>query len=212
MFFNVLWSILLGVIGGIISSLIVSRVFFIQGEYQEQFKFVERITRKINYISAFLQSAKAVFEVSYDEDIRMEREMKEKGYRTEMEYYAAHKDKRWISKSDLLATFKKEIVKTVESINTEMTDNLVKDKNLNMLLRDMITYAHEVSSADELTFSSISGFMKTEQALMDRYDKYRKMSGNGLFKLIIKDKFMIIMFLVLAALIAGTVITNLLGI
>ena len=33
MAFDVLWTILLGVIGGIVSSLIVSRVFLIQGEY-----------------------------------------------------------------------------------------------------------------------------------------------------------------------------------
>ena len=52
MIFNVLWTILLGVIGGIVSSLIVSRVFVIQGEYQQQLTFVAHILKKVNYISA----------------------------------------------------------------------------------------------------------------------------------------------------------------
>lgn len=46
MIFNVLWTILLGVIGGIVSSLIVSRVFVIQGEYQQQLTFVAHILKK----------------------------------------------------------------------------------------------------------------------------------------------------------------------
>ena len=75
MVFNVLLTILLGVIGGIVSSLIVSRVFLIQGEYQQQLTFVAHIFRRIYYISAFLQSDKAIFEVSYDQDIEMKREM-----------------------------------------------------------------------------------------------------------------------------------------
>lgn len=56
MVFNVMWTILLGVLGGIISSLIVSRVFFIQDEYQEQIKFVGRIIRKLGYIMGFLSA------------------------------------------------------------------------------------------------------------------------------------------------------------
>ena len=38
--FDVLWTILLGIVGGVISSVIVSRVFMIQGEYQQQVKFI----------------------------------------------------------------------------------------------------------------------------------------------------------------------------
>ena len=66
--FNVLWNILLGTVGGIISSVIVSRVFFIQGEYQQQTKFVDGIIRKLATIRAYLSVCKSVFEVSYDED------------------------------------------------------------------------------------------------------------------------------------------------
>ena len=210
MIFNVLWTILLGVIGGIVSSLIVSRVFLIQGEYQQQLTFVAHIFRRINYISAFLQSAKAIFEVSYDQDIEMKREMQEKGYKTEMEYYAAHSDKDWIKKSDVLALFKKEIDNTAKTINSEIADAHVVDVKMIELLHDIMKYVHEVSSVKELSFKSIEGFSKTEQSLHERYDKCVKVSGKTLCRLIVKDKLMIILFGLVALLLVGTIITGLL--
>ena len=53
MVFNTLWTILLGVIGGIVSSLIVSRVFFIQNEFQSQIRFIDRLIRKVESVAAF---------------------------------------------------------------------------------------------------------------------------------------------------------------
>ena len=212
MVFTVFWTVLLGVVGGVFSSAIVSRVFLIQSEYQEQLNFVDRIARKISFITAFLQATKAVFEVSYDEDIRMEREMKEKGYQTDMEYYAAHNDKKWISKSDVLASFRKEITKTANSINYEISENPVEDEQLNALLRDMMTHAHEVSSTKELSFSNIESFMKNEQALMGRYDNYIHMSGKVILKLILKDRVMVMLFWIFVILVSGTIITGLLGV
>ena len=79
--FDVLWTILLGIVGGVISSVIVSRVFMIQGEYQQQVKFIENIIRKLGMIAGYLSACRAVFEVSYDQDMRIENEMKEKGYK-----------------------------------------------------------------------------------------------------------------------------------
>lgn len=210
MAFDVLWTILLGVIGGIVSSLIVSRVFLIQGEYQQQLTFVAHIFRRLNYISAFLQSAKSIFEVSYDQDIEMKREMQEKGFKTEMEYYAAHSDKDWIKKSDVLALFKKEIDNTAKTINSEIADAHVVDVKMIELLHDIMKYVHEVSSVKELSFKSIEGFSKTERSLHERYDKCVKVSGKTLCRLIAKDKLMIILFSLVALLLVGTIITGLL--
>lgn len=212
MAFNVLWTILLGVIGGIISSLIVSRVFLIQGEYQQQLTFVEHIFRRLNYISAFLQSTKIVFEVSCDQDIEMKREMQKKGYKTEMEYYAANSDKDWIKKDDVLDLFKKDIDNTAKTINSEIADAQVVDVKIIELLHDIMIYVHEVSSVKELSFKSIESFAKTEQSLHERYDKCVKASGKTLCRLIAKDKLMIILFSLVALLLVGTVITGLLGV
>ena len=212
MFFNVLWTILLGIIGGIVSSLIVSRVFLIESKYQEQLSFVAHILRKVSYISAFLQCSKAIFELSYDKDIAIEREMQEKGYKTKMEYYNAHKNEDWIKKSDVLDLFKKEINDTANSINSEIVDFHVADTKIIEILQDIMKFVHEVSSVDKLTFSSIADFTKKEQSLHDRYDKCVHTSGRTLFGLVLKDKLMIILFIIVALLVAGTIITGLLNI
>ena len=212
MIFNVLWTILLGIIGGIVSSLIVSRVFLIQNKYQEQLSFVAHIIRKLNYISAFLQSAKAIFEVSYDTDLKMKREMQEKGYKTEMEYYYAHKNEDWIKKSDVLDLFSKEISKTASAINDAIMNTPVDDIKLSELLKDIMIYTHEVSSVKELSFSCIGSFEKKERDLIKRYDNCVQMSGRTLCNLILKDRLMIILIVFIVALLACTIITGLLKI
>ena len=212
MIFNVLCTILLGIIGGIISSLIVSKVFLIQSKYQNQISFVTQIIRKLNYISAFLDWAKAILEVSYDTDLEIKREMQEKGYKTEMEYYYAHKDKDWIKKSDVLDLFRKEISKTAEEINSDVANTSVDDPKLIELLRDIMVYVHEVSSVKELSFSGIGQFKQKEHDLLERYDNCVHMSGRTLCKLIFKDKMMIILIIFIVVLIACVIISGLLQI
>lgn len=209
--FDVLWTILLGIVGGIISSIIVSRVFMIQGEYQQQMKFVESVIRKLGMIAAYLFAFKAVFEVSYDEDIRIEHEMKEKGYKCEMEYYAAHKDKEWISASKLIDTFKTELLKIVEATKGEILNANVDDKTLSDLLRDINNYLHSISSQKELNFSTINQLKETEQEILDKYDNCKRVSGKQLAKLVLKDKVMIILYILVALLIASTVLAFVLG-
>ena len=212
MIFNTLWTILLGVIGGIISSLIVSRVFLIQSEYQDQVRFVDRIIRKVGYISGFLHSAEAILKVSYDHNIQMEKEIKEKGYDSEKEYYAAHTDEDWISKKDVLDVFHQEIAKTTKSIHEDLSDNLVKDTQLNALIRDIVSYVHDVSSIKEYTFSQISQLMKKEQDLLKQYDMCIHMSGKKLVGLVAKDKIMILLFVIVGILVVGTIFAFSLGV
>ena len=212
MIFNALWTILLGVIGGIISSLIVSRVFLIQSEYQDQVRFVDRIIRKVGYISGFLHSAEAILKVSYDHNIQMEKEIKEKGYDSEKEYYAAHTDEDWISKKDVLDVFHKEIAKTTKLIHEDLSDNFVKDTQLNVLIRDVVSYVHDVSSIKEYTFSQISQLTKKEQDLLKQYDMCIHMSGKKLVGLVIKDKIMILLFVIVGILIVGTIFAFSLGV
>ena len=212
MIFNALWTILLGVIGGIISSLIVSRVFLIQSEYQDQVRFVDRIIRKVGYISSFLYSAEAILKVSYDHNIQMEKEIKEKGYDSEKEYYAAHTDEDWISKKDVLDVFHKEIAKTTKLIHEDLSDNFVKDTQLNVLIRDVVSYVHDVSSIKEYTFSQISQLTKKEQDLLKQYDMCIHMSGKKLVGLVIKDKIMILLFVIVGILIVGTIFAFSLGV
>lgn len=212
MIYNVLWTVLLGIIGGVISSLIVSKVFLIQSEYQKQVSFVGQIVRKMSLISAFLQLAKTLFQVSFDRDLKIKHEMQEEGHKTEEEYYCAHKDMKWQKDSDALDVIRKEVSKTAEAITTDVANTPIDDPKLIELLRDIMVYVHEVSSAKELSFSSIGDFVKKESDLLERYDGCKHMTGRALYKLIMKDKMMITLVILILALIAGVVVTSLLNV
>lgn len=202
--FDVLYTILLGIIGGVISSVIVSRVFMIQGEYQQQVKFVEGIIRKLGLIAGYLSACRAVFEVSYDQDIRIENEMREKGYKCEMEYYAANRDKDWISTSEILKTFKSYLLKTAETANEEILNANITDKELNRLLGDIREYLHNIESVKELNFSTINEFRKKEQKLLDEFENCKRVSGKQLVTLVLKDKVMIVLYILVGLLTAFT--------
>ena len=210
--FDVLRTILLGIIGGIISSVIVSRVFMIQGEYQQQVKFVEGIIRKLGMITGYLSACKAVFEVSYDEDVRIEHEMKEKGYKCEMEYYAAHRDKDWISTKEVLKTFKSEMLKIVEAAKEDILNSNVDDKNLSELLRTVMDYLHDISSAKELNFSAINQFAISERKILNSFDNCKHISGKQLMKLVLKDKVMVVLYILVGVLVVSTCLAFAFGI
>ena len=202
--FDFLWTILLGIIGGIISSVIVSRVFMIQGEYQQQVKFIEHIIRKLGMIAGYLSACRAVFEVSYDQDIRIENEIREKGYKCEMDYYAANRDNDWISTSEILKTFKSYLLKTAETANEEILNANITDKELNRLLGDIREYLHNIESVKELNFSTINQFRKKEQKLLDEFENCKRVSGKQLVTLVLKDKVMIVLYILVGLLTAFT--------
>lgn len=212
MVFNILWTILLGIVGGIISSIIVSRIFFIQGEYQQQIRFVDGIIRKLGAISGFIQVMKAVLELSYDARVQKQKEMKEKGFKTEAEYYAAHKDQEWISVDFVLNTSSKEIQKVTDSIRAEMMNNPVNDSDLNDLLRKIQVYCDNVTKKKEYTFSVIKELEEEQSAIIKQYDTCMKVSGKKLFSLVTRDKVMIITFVLVVVLIAATILCHFLGV
>ena len=202
--FDILWTVLLGVVGGIISSVIVSRVFMIQGEYQQQVKFVESIIKKLGMIAGYLSASRAVFEVSYDEGIRIESEMEKKGYKCEIEYYAANRDKDWISVNEILNTFKSHLLKIVETAKEEILNSNVTDKKLNGLLRDISEYLNRISSVKDLNFSTISDFKKSEQKILDKFENCKHVSGKQLAMLVLKDKVMILLYVIVVLLVIST--------
>lgn len=210
--FSVLCNILLGVVGGIISSLIVSRVFLIQGEYQSQLKILDRYVNVINYTKGMFGGIRAVFESSYDMDIEIEKEMKKNGYKTENEFYAANTNRRWISVERLLDTLLSETKKIPRSILDEISNVSILDKELKSIYMDIREFLQEVISMKELTFSTINDMDKRCDELKTKYIDYKKTTTSVIMKKILKDKLMICLYVVLLVLIIGTLASYFWGI
>ena len=210
--YDVLFNLLVGVLGGIISSVIVSRVFLIQGEYQQQLRFVEQIIRKLGMLSGYFQAVKAVFEVDYDGELKMQQEMRQKGYKTEEEYYAANKDKDWISKSALLKTFLVEMKKVTKLAKEEIYNARIGDKQLTEILTLILEHLSDVDRIKEFSFSQLHELEKKQKEITNRYETYRRVSGKQLTKLILKDKTMIVLYALAGIIIVGTIVTHRLGV
>lgn len=212
MIFSVLSNIILGISGGIISSIIVSRVFLIFGDYQNQLRFFDQLMHKLGYIAGILTVVKKVFEVSYDEDIRIQREMKEKGYKSEAEYYQAHSDKDWISQSGLLKTFSSEVYKIAQSIKDELFALHIEYPQLAKIRNDISSHVDTILDLEEFTFSNINKLDKESRAIADDYSKIKSMTAKQLIKLIVTDKVMIVLYVLVAAILTGAIFSYFLGI
>lgn len=210
--FEVLFNLLVGVLGGIISSVIVSRVFLIQGEYQQQLRFVEQIIRKLGMLFGYFQAVKAVFEVDYDGELKMQKEMRQKGYKAEEEYYAANKDKDWISKSALLNIFLVEMKEITKVAKEEIYNARIVDKQLTEILTLIMEHLSEIDRTKEFSFSQLHELEKKQEEIANRYEVYRRASGKQLTKLILKDKTMIVLYVLVGIIIVGAIVTHYLGV
>lgn len=204
MIFDSLWNIVLGICGGIISSIIVSRVFLIQSEYQNQLRVIGQSVRKLGMVSGYLNAVKAVFEVSYDGEIEMQREMKEKGYKSESEYYIANRDKDWISKSALLENFLAEVKKTAELVKNDIIGEYVNDNLLNKLLNDIMKYITEVLSLKEFTFSQLNKLEKLGNSISKDYEDCKHISTKQVLRILLRDRTMIVLYIILGMITVGT--------
>lgn len=158
--FQLFWNLILGISGGIISGIIVSRIFLIQGDFQNQINSFELLLRKLGYTSGMLFGIRTVQEFSYDSDIKMHNEMKKEGISTEEEYYKAHIDVNWISKDRLVSDLLKECKKMNTSLKNELMDLHINESGLQKILDKLNKYVSSLSSTKEMSFSKLNELEK----------------------------------------------------
>ena len=95
---------------------------------------------------------------------------------------------------------------------TQKKNSNVTDKYLAEILCDISNYLHDISSTKELNFSALNRFEKSERLIFEKYDKSKHISGKQLLKLVVKDKVMIVLYILLCLIIAATVFSFALGI
>lgn len=209
---NLLWNILLGVIGGIISSVIVSRVFLLHSELQNYFDSLESGLRKIHYLHGIIRSLKMVMQLDYDTDIDKQEQMKIHGYKSEDEYYASKKGVRWVDAVEL----KKTLVKLANDEATKVFDELrnlnIKGKEANKVLEIYVTYVNIIKSMQEAPFSLVDETTRLYNQAIDQFDQYKSKSGNRLVKRILTDKVMIFLFVVVLLIVVGVIVSKFFGV
>lgn len=209
---NVLWNIFLGVIGGTISSVIVSRVFLLQNELQSHFDALESGLRKIHYLHGIIHTLKTVMQLDYDTDIDKHEQMKIHGYKSEDEYYASKKNARWIDAVEL----KKHLIKLANDEAQKIFDELrnlnIKGKESTTLLDTYVTYVNKIKSMQEAPFSLIDETSRLYNKAIDQFDQYKEGASKRLIKRVITDRTMIVLLVIVLFVAIGFVVAKFFGI
>lgn len=193
-YFGVLSNLVIGIIGGAISSIIVTRVFFIQGNLNDQISQFEKLLNKLGYTGGLFAGSRVVLEFTHDSQIDMEREMKEKGFKTEDEYYKAHEDKSWISSERLLNDLLQQVKKVTQTMEQELINVSIKEKELLKIQEQLRAYVHRVLSLKECKFSTINDIERTCEEVNVSFKDYKSKYNKVLIYLVLKDKVMIGLF------------------
>ena len=211
MIFSALWNIILGIAGGIISSVIVSRVFLLQSKFQNCLDSLEFGLGKINYLHGMMHVLKIILQQKFDEQEKMHSEMAEKGYKTEEEYYVAHKGVRWIDADEL----QKDIVKKANAEAAKIYDELrnvnVKDEAANKIVMAYLDYVIKIQSMENVTFSLIEEITRLQDKAATQFTKYKKKNSRRFLKRLFTDKLMLALYIVIFAIVLAAVVAKIAG-
>lgn len=211
MVFTILSTIVIGIIGGIISSITVSRVFLIQDEYRNQLESIRMIVRKLGAIAAMLDITKATLELSFDESVNIKKAIQKNDYKSQVVLYG-YKEGTMVALNDVFNIYREELKKTVDSVYSDISNLSFQDNRLRELVHSINDYMQNIRELKEFTFSGINPLISAGKEVMKQYNDISRHTGKTIIKRVIKDKIMIIVFSVIGILIIGVIISYYLGI
>lgn len=182
---NFLVNLLIGIIGGIFSSIIVSRIFLIRQEFQNQLDILRMNSYCLGGIFVFFDVLEIVLKNSYDTAIEIQKNP---------DYVLTHNLK---DSEPMIAALRKEIlIKNIDTIDQNNNIVTIKEKKLYELHKDTIQTIKEFKDLKDYKFDTIDTCKKQLNALNSRYQKCFKSQSTTYFSLIIKDKVMIILYII----------------
>ena len=206
-----LWNIILGIAGGIISSVIVTRVFLLQSEIQNYLDSLEFGLNKINYLHGMMHVLKIILQQKFDEQEKKHSEMEKKGYKTEAEYYAAHKGIRWIDADELQKEIISKANAEADKIYDELRNMNVKGKEANKVMQAYVDYVTKIQSMKEVPFTLIDETTRLHDKAAAQFAEYKKKSSKRLMKRLFTDKVMIVLYIVVFVIVLASVATKIAG-
>lgn len=111
----------------------------------------------------------------------------------------------WISKDRLVSDLLKECKKMNTSLKDELMDLHINESGLQKILDKLNKYVSSLSSTKEMSFSKLNELEKQCKEILNDYDLYKNTSRKTLLTLILKDKVMIVLYILVLLIIIATV-------
>ncbi len=205
-----IWEIMLslsvGILGGIVSGVIVSRVFNIITMINDQLREFEENYNRLWNIRGMLIGIKQVMEFTYDSEIKKEEEIKQKGYKSESEYYLAHKEARWIDADALIQNLLNECKKWGSEYDKKITEMFGVESDIQQIYKEMHQVIFKILNIKEATFDCLQQVDAEILRIKARYDDYKKRRRKVYLRKIFCDRLLIAITIVVIILFIVTVV------
>ena len=205
--FDLLWNIILGIFGGIISSVIVSRVFFIHGDNQKQIEHLSTNVNKISFIHGELTAFMKLAESIHDDDVEMRNREAPYDNVSDDEILASQKTMDDYQQG-LLETLKEDI----DKINIELENLFCVDIEAQEVVQQCIIFVHKIRGMNYLSFAAFDELGKQRDTINEKFMEYVSNNKKRLLKQIVTDQVMITLCVIVFAIILGAVVAKIFGI
>ena len=194
-------NLLIGIIGGIYSSIIVSRVFLLREELEEQLNILRKKTYYFGTLTAFFDVTEMILKLQSDTSDEINEEIKQ-----DPEYLKTHDI---IRASDVIRTMKFEMLdKTVERICREDNPLVLKQKQFIELRNETEKIVRKYKDIKQFKFKTVDDSKKEIKELEQKYEVCLSKRNKYLFAKIFKDKVMIVLCVLLIVLCTSIFIIN----
>ena len=186
-------NLLIGIIGGIYSSVIVSRVFLLREELEEQLNILRKKTYYFGTLTAFFDVTEMILKLQSDTSAEINEEIKR-----DAEYLKTHDI---IHASDVIRTMKYEMLdNTVEKICHEDNPLILKQKQFIELRNETEKIVRKYKDIKQFKFKIVDESKKEIKELEQKYEVCLSKRNKYLFAKIFKDKVMIVLCVLLIVL------------
>ena len=191
----ILQNLLIGILGGLYSSLVVSRVFLIRSNLQEQ---IDYLREKFCYLGS-LMAYFDVMEILLKTISDSRDELKEK-IRRNPNYI---KEADLVNVDEMMHELKTEILdKAIKNICEEGSPIVLKEKEYINLHREMYDSVKNFSNIKKITFKDVDEGKKLLAELNNKYKKCEKRRNSIFIKLLVRDVTIIVLLVVFILMLA----------
>ena len=176
-------NLVIGIIGGIYSGVIVSRMFLIREEYQEQIEILRKSFYYLGGITAFFEVVEIILKNMLDTSVELKKNA---------DYIKNHNLKDGDS---IIEALKNEILnKNIEKICANEFTLVLKEKELAELQHKTSETVKKFKYIEDFKFETIDNCKKEINSLKETFEQCFKRRTKTFFALVIKDKILIVLF------------------
>jgi len=186
-------NLIIGIIGGIFSSVIVTRIFLIRSELEEQIELLKMTYYRFGGIKTYFDVIEQLLKLSNDTSADIEKEIQR-----DPNYLKTHDT---IHAKDAINSIKSNLMdKTINEICDQDAMPLLKEEDYLKLHNETRQLIMKYKKLDVFKFKTIDECKKEIDELKEKYQLCFKGKTKVFIRMIVRDKTLIVLALVFVAL------------